>query len=47
MKAHWWLALFVGAASVALAACFTRPVPPNILIIVVDTLRADHLSSYG
>ncbi len=47
MRAHWWMALFVAAASVALAACFMRPVPPNILIIVVDTLRADHLSSYG
>src|SRR5580704_7462888 len=24
-----------------------KPVAPNVLVIVVDTLRADHLSSYG
>ncbi len=36
------------AAYLALASC-SRPVPspPNILLIVVDTLRADRLGSYG
>ena len=45
----------LGLALAALAAC-SEPVPPpieplpaksNILLITVDTLRADHLSSYG
>lgn len=25
----------------------SRPVPVNVLLIIIDTLRADHLSSYG
>ena len=28
-------------------SCGDRPSPPNILLISLDTLRADHLSSYG
>lgn len=32
-----------------LSGCGTEPIPqhPNVLFIVVDTLRADHLGSYG
>ena len=32
-----------------LAACGAEPVPPptNVLLVVVDTLRADHTSAYG
>ena len=30
----------------ALAAC-APPDPPNVLLVSIDTLRADHLSSYG
>src|SRR6185503_17460932 len=32
--------------AVALAGC-RRPPPPNVVWIVVDTLRADHLEWYG
>lgn len=32
---------------VVLAACSEGPLPPNILLVTVDTLRADHLGSYG
>ena len=47
--------LWVGAVgAIAIAACvvFSRcglvePKPPNILIITVDALRADHLDAYG
>ena len=38
------------AATVALAAagCAPRPSePPNLIVILVDTLRADHLGAYG
>ena len=31
----------------ALAACGGKADPPNILLITLDTLRADHLSCYG
>ncbi len=33
--------------SVLLGACGQDRRPPNILLIVIDTLRADHLSAYG
>ena len=34
--------------SVVLAACTEeRPIPQRVVLIVVDTLRADHLSTYG
>jgi choline-sulfatase len=29
------------------AACAKRPAPPPIIVISIDTLRADHLSAYG
>ncbi len=32
----------------ALAVCgCSRPEPPNVLLVTIDTLRADHLSTYG
>jgi arylsulfatase A-like enzyme len=34
-------------ATVAAAAVPKSPRPPNVLLITVDTLRADHLSAYG
>lgn len=42
-----WLALLLPL--LALSACSRSPFPerPNILLITVDTLRADHLSAYG
>ncbi|TDJ70569.1 MAG: hypothetical protein E2O39_09830 [Planctomycetota bacterium] len=27
--------------------CADRPAPPNVLLVVVDTLRPDHMSAYG
>lgn len=35
--------------SIALVACGSEPAPnrPNLLLLTVDTLRADHLSGYG
>ena len=44
------LALRAGAALlVCLAACSPRPEhePPSVLLVTIDTLRADHLGSYG
>jgi arylsulfatase A-like enzyme len=42
------LALLLSAALASLSGC-SRPVSqrPNILLLTIDTLRADHLSSYG
>jgi choline-sulfatase len=28
-------------------ACSLRPAPPNVLLVTIDTLRADHCSAYG
>jgi arylsulfatase A-like enzyme len=41
--------LFVAAALGVVAAWFLRtPVPrPNVVLVLIDTLRADHLSAYG
>ena len=39
--------LAVAAASLLASACGRHPAPPNIVWIVVDTLRADHLPFYG
>ena len=39
-----------GGAIVALAllaACGPGPAPPNVIVYVVDALRADHLGLYG
>jgi arylsulfatase len=45
------LAVLGCSAALALAACQQRsasePTRPNLLLIVVDTLRADHLGCYG
>ena len=42
---HFSWALFVG--SLALAPSCAEPAPPNIVLITVDTLRADELGAYG
>lgn len=41
--------LLAGAALLTLGACAGAPAPkpPNVLIFLIDTLRADHLSCYG
>jgi len=43
--AVWSVAVALLAASPATAAAVARR--PNVLLIVIDTLRADHLASYG
>lgn len=35
------------AFALALAACSAEPNPPNVLVFLLDTTRADHLASYG
>ena len=46
--AGWARALLAAAAVAALAfGCSRREPPPNIVLIVIDTLRADHLGCYG
>jgi arylsulfatase A-like enzyme len=39
--------LAIGACAVAALCCGGRPEPLNVMIIAVDTLRADHLGCYG
>jgi arylsulfatase A-like enzyme/Tfp pilus assembly protein PilF len=41
------LHLLILAATALLCACGEKPVRPNVLIITVDTLRADRLGCYG
>ena len=33
--------------ALSVVGCGAPAAPPNIVVIVVDTLRADHLSTYG
>src|SRR5262245_46845222 len=41
-------AVALGVLGLAVAACRgTRQPPPNVVMIVVDTLRADRLGAYG
>jgi arylsulfatase len=40
------VAVLAAAVVPALAAC-ARPVPPSVVLITIDTLRADHLGCYG
>jgi arylsulfatase A-like enzyme len=37
--------VLIAAALLAIRSCGADP--PNVLLITVDTLRADHLASYG
>ncbi len=41
------LSVLLGAGAFALCSACDAPVAPNLLLIVVDTLRADHTSPYG
>jgi arylsulfatase A-like enzyme len=38
---------FAVACGLALLGCASRPRTPNLLLVVIDTLRADRLGSYG
>ncbi len=39
--------MLLGACALLLGACSKPSAPPNVLLISVDTLRADHLGCYG
>ena len=39
--------VFLGLFLLAQPGCHTTSPPPNIILITIDTLRADHLSVYG
>ena len=41
------LAVLAVASLVAPLGCGPEPTPPNLVLIVIDTLRADHLGAYG
>jgi arylsulfatase A-like enzyme len=47
MKRCWALALCVAVAGVVSAQVRTKPSPPNVFLITIDTLRADHVHCYG
>lgn len=40
-------ALWVAGLGLALSGCGSQPGPPHLVLIVVDTLRADHLGAWG
>ncbi|MBI5503457.1 MAG: sulfatase [Deltaproteobacteria bacterium] len=42
-----FLFLSVAVAAVLAAACSRPSTPPDILLVTIDTLRADHCSAYG
>lgn len=42
-----YLFLVLLAAACVLSGCGGDPVPPNVVIITMDTVRADHLGCYG
>lgn len=45
---RWPLALPIASLLLLLSAAFAAPVaPPNVVVITIDTLRADHLGCYG
>ena len=46
-RAATLLAIGTAAATVASLSCAARADPPNVLLIVLDTTRRDHLSLYG
>jgi len=45
-RRRWWLAL-AAACALAPLGCGSPDRPPNLLLVVVDTLRADRLGAYG
>jgi arylsulfatase A-like enzyme len=39
--------LLAAVAAAPVAACASEPAPPNVVLISLDTLRADHVGTYG
>ena len=47
-KRRWMVAIpWAAALLVGIGACTTDQAPPNVILISLDTTRADHLSAYG
>jgi len=47
MDLRGWLRFALGAGLAGAAGCSAPAGPPDVVLVVVDTLRADHLGSYG
>jgi choline-sulfatase len=47
MKRWFGLAFFLLSAPVLLAQTHPKPSPPNVFLVTIDTLRADHVHCYG
>jgi arylsulfatase A-like enzyme len=47
LRRHRASLLLLAAALVHLAGCARVSQPPNVLLVVIDTVRRDHLSCYG
>jgi arylsulfatase A-like enzyme/Tfp pilus assembly protein PilF len=49
MRAHWILlaGLWLGSASLAAQSSASRDTSPDVFLITIDTLRADHVHCYG
>ncbi|MEO8501755.1 MAG: hypothetical protein ABI565_12620, partial [Vicinamibacteria bacterium] len=43
----WWIGLFVLGMGAAFLVSQRRPSRPNVLLVTIDTLRADHVGVYG
>jgi glucan phosphoethanolaminetransferase (alkaline phosphatase superfamily) len=39
--------LIAGVLGAALAGCAVEDTRPNLVVVTIDTLRADHCSAYG
>src|SRR5437764_92992 len=47
MKSRFALAFYIFVSAVAGAQVRPKPSPPNVFLITIDTLRADHVHCYG
>ncbi len=47
MNSRFTLAFCILAATIATAQVRAKPSPPNVFLVTIDTLRADHVHCYG
>jgi arylsulfatase A-like enzyme len=47
MESLWKRLISCAAILCWLPACGSGPSRPNVILVIVDTLRADHLGAYG
>ena len=47
MKSRFALAFYIFVSAIAGAQVRPKPSPPNVFLITIDTLRADHVHCYG